>query len=619
MLDQALVEAATSGTVGKPLEYFLACWKRVSIMFRGMHNKQDPKYAVLKEARRLCFNYCMIAATDPDMFGDDSAPICPLAEYLLAAPESDRGLCHDFLNEAVSRFSDPEGGADVKSALVTAMEQISRDLAKLDMNADFKPYVLAMRNFVRYPPLLIALAESDLFLPPNLQAQEIETKTLLGPFFRLSPLQNAVAQNYFSSASTRDRGYIINSQKALRMTLQTHQDELFDIANCFIKSSKQSRERMLDFLAACVNLNHKRRAIQVDSKTVSSDGFMFNVTVIMDRLCEPFMDASFSKIDRIDLNYFHRSPRVNIADETKINADENTSKQFWAEGADGVNNFITEIFFLTVAGHHYGTEAVNTKLSSLEKDMKYLEKHVAKLELERHKYISNPGQLAMFELALKKAKDSLQRGQCQIHAIRGVLLDETTQARSMQFMRYVIVWLLRLVSGGTYPQKPLQLPLPKEAPMAFKSLPEYFVEDIVDNFKFITRFVPHIITSTQCEELVMVCITFLRNGEYLKNPFVKAGLVTILAYGVWPHPGRPKGVLGDILFAHKFATEHLLHALMRHYIDCERTGDHAFYDKFNIRYEIFEVIKCVWPNPMYRDNLATEARYVPPTLFCKRF
>lgn len=178
----------------------------------------------------------------------------------------------------------------------------------------------------------------------------------------------------------------------------------------------------------------------------------------------------------------------------------------------------------------------------------------------------------------------------------------------MQFMRYVIVWLLRLVSPG-YPQKPLKLPLPEQQPEAFKCLPEYFLEDVVDNFKFITRMMPQIATSTQCEELIMICLTFLRSSAYIKNPYLKSGLVTILYYGTLPFHGRSKGVLGDLLFATKFATDNLLHALMQFYIECESTGAHTqFYDKFNIRYEIFQVIKCVWGNPVYREHLGTEAK-----------
>jgi ubiquitin conjugation factor E4 B len=612
MLDSVILEAASSHTHGTALEYLLGCWKRVSKLFKSTSNKNDPKYEIVKEARRLCFSYCVFAATMPDMFGEESAVTNALADHILLGPDDERGICFDFLTEASLRLSEDD---TIKEALVGAMEDVSRRLTKVSMNGDYRPYMLVLRMFIRFPPLVAALAESDTFLPADLEAQQIETSTFLGPFFRLSPMQGEVALNYFAGSAGQDKGLTQNAQRALRMTLQTHQDELLDITNAFIKN-KESREKMLNWFALTVNKNHKRRAIQVNPKIVSSDGFMVNVTVILDRLCEPFMDASFSKIDRIEVDYLRRSPRIDIKDETKINADEQASEEFYSQAASGTNNFISEVFFLTVAAHHYGTEAANAKLSSLQKDVKWLQKELAKMETERHKYAANPMQLNVFDNHVKKLKDQIERGQCTILAIQGVLLDETTQARSMQLMRYIIVWLLRLASPGTnFPQQELHLPLPTEHSMAFKCLPEYFVEDIVGNFKFITQWMPHIITSTQCEELVKMCITFLRSSEYIKNPYLKSGLVTILYHGVWTIPSRPKGVLGDTLFAHKFATQHLLHALMKFYIECESTGAHTqFYDKFNIRYEIFQVIKCIWPNTMYRENLATEARYVLPSM-----
>jgi ubiquitin conjugation factor E4 B len=608
LLDGAILESAQSNSEGKTLDYLLGCWKRVSKLFRGMTSKNDPKAAIVKEARRICFNYCIFAVTIPDMFGDEQPTENPLAEHLLVDPENDRGICHDFLNEAVSRFNEDES---VREVLLGAIEDISRQLSKLTMNDDYRPYMLAMRNFVRYQPLLVAMAQSPLFLPAQVEPQDIETHTLLGPFFRISPLQGEVALNYFSNASTRDKAYIANSQRSLRLALQTHQEELFDIANCFIKV-KDSREKILDWLALTVNANHKRRALRPDPLTTSSDAFMVNITVTLDRLCEPFMDATFSKVDRIDIDYLRRSPRVSIKEETKMNADQNTSDEYYSTKTGGSNNFITEIFFLTVAAHYYGIEAANSKLSELQKDLKYLQKELTKMEAERQKFLTNPTYLAVFDTHLKKYKDRIEKGHCTVYATRGVLLDETTQARSMQFMRYVIVWILRLVApGSNFPQGSLSLPLPIEEPMAFKCLPEYFLEDICDNFKFITQHMPHIITSTQCEELMTICITFLRSSEYIKSPYLKGTLITILFYGVYEIQGRSKGVLGDVLFAHKFATQHLFHALMKFYIECEFVGNvPGFPGKFSIRYEIFQVIKCIWPNPIYRKNLATEAQYV---------
>ncbi|CAN9305338.1 unnamed protein product [Alternaria sp. RS040] len=606
LLDSVILEAASSQAQGSALEYLMSCWKRVSKVLKNLTNKTGPRFDVVKEARRLCFSYCIFAATMPDMFGEEAPAENALADRLLLGPDDERGICYEFLTEASQRIGEDD---TIREALVGAMEDVSRRLSIVSMNGDYKPHMLILRVFVRFPPLVAALAQSETFLPANIEAQHIETHSFLGPFFRLSPMQAEVAMNYFAGSSAVDKGLIANAQRAVRMTLQTHQEELLDITNTFIKN-KESREKMLDWLALTVNKNHMRRAMQVDKKKVSSDGFMVNVTVILDRLCEPFMDATFAKIDRIDIDYLRRSPRVDIQDETKINADQKTSDEFYSTKASGTNNFISEVFFLTVAAHHYGLEAANTKLSTLQKDVKWLEKELVKLEPERSKYMTSQAQLAIFDNHVKKMKDQIERGKCSILAIQGVLLDETMQARSMQLMRYVIVWLLRIASPGTsFPKSELQLPLPKEQPVEFKCLPEYFVEDIVGNFKFITRYMPHIITTTQCEELVKICIAFLRSSEYIKNPYLKSGLVTILFHGVWGIPGRPKGVLGDTLFAHDFAMKHLLHALMKFYIECESTGTHTqFFDKFNIRYEIFQVIKCIWPNPIYREHLATEAR-----------
>jgi len=107
---------------------------------------------------------------------------------------------------------------------------------------------------------------------------------------------------------------------------------------------------------------------------------------------------------------------------------------------------------------------------------------------------------------------------------------------------------------------------------------------------------------------VQICVTFLRSSEYVKNPGVKSGLVTILFYGVMPYYNHARGVLGDLLIGSAFAHEHLLHALMKFYIEAESTGTHTqFFDKFNIRYEIFQVVKRIWVNTLYRENLAKEA------------
>lgn len=71
-LDQALLEAASTLEKGvTPLDYLLSCWKRVTKEWKNIRRagEQDPKYVIVKEARRLCMSYCIFAITMPDMFG----------------------------------------------------------------------------------------------------------------------------------------------------------------------------------------------------------------------------------------------------------------------------------------------------------------------------------------------------------------------------------------------------------------------------------------------------------------------------------------------------------------------------------------------------------------------
>lgn len=241
-----------------------------------------------------------------------------------------------------------------------------------------------MKLLTQFNPITTAIAEHPLF-QMAVSANTIEKYSLLGPFFRISPLQLEVTKEYFGAPKTMDKRHIATSQDALRLTLQTHQKDLLDIVNHFVRASPIAKNKTLDWFAYIINQNHKRRAIQVDPKEVSSDGFMHNVTVVLDGLCEPFMDTTFSKISKIDIDYLRRAPRLDIKDETKLNADEKASEKYYETTVDGTSNFISEVFFLTLAAHHYGSEALNATHKSLEKDIKYIQKQYTAIEAERAK------------------------------------------------------------------------------------------------------------------------------------------------------------------------------------------------------------------------------------------
>ncbi|VZH90914.1 unnamed protein product [Fusarium fujikuroi] len=592
-LDQALMEAASSYPHDKPLmNYFLPCWKRAvkaSLQFKGT---EGPKFEVHEEAKRLCMSGCLFALTMPDLYGRSPNPKHDtLMPYLLKGVQDENGLCFNFIQEAIKRFDDDEA---FPALFNDAMIQISNKLGTISMDQDYKPYIQAMLTYTRFPPLIVNLAKHPIFIMAQ-SAAGIEKHTLLGPFFRISPLQNEVIKSYFPGARGLDKGRIANSQDALRMVLRTHQDDLFAITNAFIRAGQETRSRTLDWFAYIMNSNHKRRALQVDPREVASNGFMINVTTILDRFCEPFMDMDFSKVNKIDDNYFRKQPRIDISDETKLNADDAYAKSFYASKITGETNFISEA------------------LKNLDRDIKYLEKRVKIMEADRIKFVNNPVHLQQYDKAVQRHVDALEKSIAVKLSIEGVLLDERMQSTSLRFMRIVAVWLLRLVTRSEYKpgqeSKEIQLPLPAEKSDVFSCLPEYTLQNIVDNFKFIFRWLPKILPSAVGDEMIALCVTFLRSTEYIKNPYLKSSLVSLLFSATWPLMHLKRGVLGDQLVGSQFANDHLLKGLMKFYIECESTGaDSAFYDKFNIRYEIFQVIKCVWVNDHYKRQLTRESR-----------
>ena len=93
---------------------------------------------------------------------------------------------------------------------------------------------------------------------------------------------------------------------------------------------------------------------------------------------------------------------------------------------------------------------------------------------------------------IQNAVNAVEKYMALKYAIQAVVLDQGMQTLSLQFMRYVSVWLLRVASGQDYiPGRPFKLPLPQTSPDAFSCLPEYALQDVVDNFKFVFRYVPH--------------------------------------------------------------------------------------------------------------------------------
>ncbi|KAK9476479.1 ubiquitin elongating factor core-domain-containing protein [Lipomyces japonicus] len=611
-LDSALLSKLTEDTHGdEPFQYLIDSFKQINTIRRTLRIA-DPLYqrktATITEAKRLCSGYAVLTVTMPFMFAH--TPANPdLARRLLQKPDSSSAVPPEFVDDMITRAAEDETLHEFISPIVI---ELSSGLARLSMVDNYQSYFAALQQLVAHKPVAQIIAEFPNFVIVDQPVPQLEERTILGPFFAISPVVAKVADTYFANANDRPQSDIDSALTGLRTELRTIQDELFFIIDKIVRASSQARERVLQFFALAVNLNHKRRAIQVEPGTVSSDAFMINITAVLTRLCEPFVDASFAKIDKIDPLYFRKSTRIDIKDEVKLDTDQQHFDEYYAQRIqDGpAPNFISEVFYLTVAAHHYGLGGAMNNQAQLSNDIKELEKHLKQLQDEQPKWANSP-QAVLLNNTLDRVRKQYSHAQALQHAFTCVLRDRVTAGKSYAFLMTLATWLMRIADPNRqHPQKFIKLPLPADStPEVFKNLPEYFVEDITGFLIYYSRNFPDFLFEQQHVELVAFSVTFLNASHYIKNPYLKSKIIEVLFYGTYAQRPAPLGYLGETLTSLPYSIQHLFHSLMSFYIEIESTGASSqFYDKFNIRYYISQIVKCIWQNTLFRDKLEEETK-----------
>ncbi|TIB05941.1 hypothetical protein E3P96_00778 [Wallemia ichthyophaga] len=617
-------------------EYLVGAWRRArgqALQLSKINYSQSDKdrgMALINKLKDLLLSYIGLTIQDATMFVQTSEKPSGAVEFLqilipeetssdpygddrvgrVVSPELHKVSPVDLLSEIVRRF-DGDGLEDVMGPVIqlTAAQAKGLDLTGIK----WRSVITAIETLLQFKPIAAIFTTLPSFIPSPANAKTIESESLLGPMISLSTFSTSapnIAKLYFSDASLEREDQSPITQNTLRSTLESLQSSLFGIFNVLVRASPQSREKVLDFFATAANVNSHRGAMRVDPKRASGDGFVFNCQVILSRFADPFMDATFSKIDKIDPKYFCHSKRLDISDETKIKADKSESDAYYNENSkeDKPVNFISEIFYLCLAFHYLGYHCAQRQSGSLKKHIDMVE---PQLKSQREQLLNDPRfapgtpgrmfaekQLEKQEVLLKERKAAVASSWIQLD-------DPSSMYRILGFYSFATTWIVRFVDPShQHPQKLISLPLPEEIPIEFKMLPEYILESTVDFFIQLTRHQPHLLESSGKEELMNFLVTFVCTPKYIGNPYSRNKIVEIMWNGTHPYGYSRSGVLSDSINYHKLSLEHLMPSLMSFYIDVERTGvSSQFYDRLNVRYNIARLLKVIWNNPTHRDKL----------------
>ncbi|KAG8733450.1 hypothetical protein FRC11_006177 [Ceratobasidium sp. 423] len=609
------------------LGYLVGCWKRI-LAIRIQLSRRPPPLADLQRAteildklRELVVSYAGLTLQDPAMFPQpEGVPLgaqelLPSLLSLSSAPLNagstalglGAGDMEAFIGDLAKRFAD-DGLDEIFGPIITMVVGALPAEGLGSGGSEWRAVVGALEALVSDKNVAMAFPRLPNWLPEGVAPHNVEFASLLGPLARMGIFGRewpALAQSYYPEPDKRTAQSAEAVETTLRATLVNLQQSLFLVFNAIVRASPDARERVLKYFSTILNINVKRAGAHVDPQTVASDGFMINLQAVLLRFAEPFLDAKYSKIDRIDAKYFAMTTRVNLAEETRIKAtaeEVNTWEKRVTVNGVIPQNFISDIFFLCAGYNHLGVVRTIATHGEILKHLGEIDKW---LETAEAAEVPAGPQQTLHQGRIERVKTDKAKYQRELLTYEVQLQDSELTQRNLAFANFMMVWVLRMVDPThQYPSKPMTLPLPEQAPDEFRVLPEYFIEDVVDYYIHVMKYRSDLLDTTLRAEFLVFALTFLSSTWYIKNPFLKSKLLQGLFYGSI-HIGRERdGLLGALFNSHPLALQHLLPSLMWFYVEVEQTGASSqFYDKFESRRNIAYILRGIWNNPNHRDTL----------------
>ncbi|KAI9396390.1 hypothetical protein POPTR_004G121200v4 [Populus trichocarpa] len=642
LIERVLIDrlSVQSPNAEPPFNYLLGCYRRAVDELKKIANMKDKNVKSelelsIKQVKKLSVSYCRIHLGNPDLFGGDSSvvrksgnsnvsPVLPLIFAMVDGFNSGGiqppppGFIEEFFREGDFDSLDP--------ILKGLYEDLRGNVLKVSVLGNFQQPLRALLFLVSFNVGAKSLVSHKWWIPTGayVNGRVIEMTSILGPFFHISAWPDNtifksepdVGQQCFSDATNRRPADLLSSFTTIKTLVNNLYDGLAEVLLALLKNG-DTRESVLQYLAEVINRNATRAHIQVDPLSCASSGMFINLSAVMLKLSEPFLDANLSKRNKIDPNYVFHNNRLdlrgltallassgeitqwlNTPGKTDISAQSNDvenrlvqSQEATSSGRSGEKSkysFICECFFMTA-------RVLNLGLLKAFSDFKHLVQEISRCEdmLSTFKALQEqtPSQQLQQDID-RLEKDIELYSQEKLCYEAQILRDGALIQRALSFYRLMLVWLVSLVGG-------FKMPLPSTCPKEFASMPEHFVEDAMELIIFASR-IPKALDGVLLDDFMNFIIMFMASPTYIRNPYLRAKMVEVL--NCWMPRRSGSSATASLFEGHQLSLEYLVRNLLKLYVDIELTGSHTqFYDKFNIRHNIAELLEYLWQVPSHRD------------------
>nr|CAI6419271.1 AEL_HP1_G0007050.mRNA.1.CDS.1 [Saccharomyces cerevisiae] len=624
-----LYQLTENEKLDKPFEYLNDCFRRNQQQKRITKNKPNAEslHSTFQEIDRLVIGYGVVALQIENF--------CMNGAFInyITGIVSNVNSYTDFLSQIIQRTILEGTALDLLNAVFpTLLEYCNKHVIHFDLNESviYNNVLTIFELFVTFKPIAEIFTKIDgFFADYSCKPQDFERKTILGPILSLSPIEAAVAIRNYGDNLLRSKQQTAMIHESLQAEHKVVIDRLFFIVDKLVRGSLNSRTDMISYFAHIANKNHLRRADHPPFKELSSNGFMSNITLLLVRFSQPFLDISYKKIDKIDANYFNNpSLFIDLSGETRLNSDFKEADAFYDKNrktADSKPNFISDCFFLTLTYLHYGLGGTLSFEEKMGSEIKALKEEIEKVK----KIAANHDVFARFITAqLSKMEKALKTTESLRFALQGFFAHRSLQLEVFDFICGASTFLIRVVDPEhEFPFKQIKLPLIPDqigvenvdnadflrahAPVPFKYYPEFVVEGPVNYSLYISKYqTSPIFRNPRLGSFVEFTTMVLRCPELVSNPHLKGKLVQLLSVGAMPLTDNSPGFMMDIFEHDELVNKNLLYALLDFYVIVEKTGSSSqFYDKFNSRYSISIILEELYYKiPSYKNQLIRQSQ-----------
>lgn len=615
---QVLTEMGPPSSIPLPILYLNHIYNKSFQLKRILPKKDqvyDSKISILNQIISLSCSYALICFQMDDMFVKNDIK----ASVLEFVNRDDMSV---FLMDIVNKAIEQETLLELLNVLLPTL---AVGLYNVNLNNQkYAQFLNVIETLVSIKSVAAIFSQVDGFQPPNsAEPLDFENKTILGSILRLSPLLDSISAYYFSGDLQHALQVQLNTNyEALQNEYKVVSDRLNFITEKLIRGSPETRNALLKWFADLINLSHLRRGSHADLSKLPSDGIMFNISLILIKHSAPFLEyPTFSKVDKIDMNFFGKSSLIDISEESRVNSSIPEANEYFKEQT-GETNFISDCFFLTLAYFHYGVGGIYLRYDRLKNQIKQMAERVDLITSDRVPPGTDPRMASLMRNQLPALQKSLNTKKASKHAIQAIFGYRTLQLELFDFVIGATTFFTRLIDPShTFPKNKLKIPLysiggvseldnheflQTKTPQPWKFYPEYILEGIVNYCKFITNFrnPPLFQNSEKLNSFVEFSVILLRCPELVGNPHMKAHLVEVLFIGTLPLMDGSPGFISNIYSSNELVKNNILYSLLDFYVMVEKTGASSqFYDKFNSRYYISVILEELWKDETYRQQL----------------